>query len=125
MIRRHASKYRESSSRTSSASRDSDNGVNPTRSAKRTETRRRSAAGFSRVATGASAASGVPQSPQNASSGSFTAPQLGHASASGDPHREQNFRPGRFSVPHEGQFTPRSLGVERASFHPTGDGDDL
>ena len=53
--RRQMSKYRERSSRTSSASRDSESGVNPTRSANSTETRRRSAAGASRVAVPAGA----------------------------------------------------------------------
>jgi hypothetical protein len=56
---RHVSKYRVSSSRTSSASRFSESVVNPTRSANNTETSRRSAVEAAPAAFGTSiAASG-------------------------------------------------------------------
>jgi hypothetical protein len=114
---RAVSKYRERSPRTSSASRDSDSGVNPTRSAKRTETRRRSTDG-----TGAdpctATSSGAPHSPQKRSPGSFAAPQAGQATASGVPHWAQNFRPDRFACPHAAQRIPRqydALGATQTS----------
>jgi hypothetical protein len=78
--------------------------VKPTRSAKSTETKRRSTP----VAAGAAAARAFPHSPQKRSSGSFAAPQVGHAIASGEPHSAQNFRPDRFSRPHDRQVTPPS-----------------
>src|SRR6266511_2398318 len=101
---RLVSKYRDRSSRTSSASRFSDSVVNPTRSANSTDTSRRSEVGAS-VTSAASAPSGAPHWPQNRSSGSLAAPHEGQATARGLPHREQNRRPGRFSVPQLGQVT--------------------
>src|SRR5438874_13128169 len=110
MSRRDVSKYRESSSRTSAGSRDSEIVVNPTRSAKRTDTRRRSAAGLSTgadVRTGTVASSSAaPHSPQNLSRASFGAPQEGHARARAVPHWPQNFLLGAFSNPHVGHLTP-------------------
>ena len=53
---RATSKYRDSSSRTASGSRDSDNGVNPTRSQNKTEHTRRSATGLSPEAAAAASA---------------------------------------------------------------------
>src|SRR5262245_9150241 len=95
---RQVSKYPERSSLTSSASRDSDREVNPTRSANRIETSLRSATGASgcpRPDRAAAAAAGpeseVPHSPQKPSSGPMGLPHDGHACASGDPHFEQNF----------------------------------
>jgi len=112
MTRRAVSKYRDRSSRTSSGSRDSERVVNPTRSANRTDTRRRSAIAGSRATARRDAGAdvgppprGVPHSPQNRSSTSFAAPQFGQASASAFPQAEQNFRPGRFSVPQLEQIT--------------------
>src|SRR5436189_3116692 len=106
---RHASKYRVRSSRTSSASRDSLSPVNPTRSANRTETRRRSAVGAAAggasggPTTGAERAaaspSGDPHSPQNLTPGSFAAPQTGQPTASARPHSPQNFLPALFAAP--------------------------
>gem|GEM_PF-5569854 len=40
---------------------------------------------------------GVPQPPQNLSSGSFGSPHDTHATERGAPQWEQNLRPGRFS----------------------------
>src|SRR5438270_13991911 len=83
------SKYRPRNSRTSSASWASEKGVNPTRSANRTETRRRSAAGgeagmgWSRV---------VPHSPQKRAPGRLVAPQVGQGEVKGWPHVSQNLR---------------------------------
>jgi hypothetical protein len=92
------------------------NVVNPTRSAKRIETTRRSATeAWPRAATGdiapALAGSGWAHSPQNFSPGSFRAPQDGQGSASGAAHSEQNFRPVRFSVPQFEQTTCVSSGT--------------
>ena len=82
----------------SSESRPSEAAVNPTRSTKSTETRRRSAAAGSCVAaaTGAAAAtpsSFVPHSPQNLTPGAFGVPHDGHAAARLAPHSPQNLRP--------------------------------
>src|SRR5207244_7938693 len=122
------SKYRPRNSLTSSASCSSENGVKPTRSAKRTETRRRSAAD---VWVGSVWAAGcpvraVPQSPQNLASGRLEAPQLGHGADSGCPHVSQNFRPVGLSAPQFEQITqtPRppdesqSVLDECAEWHP-------
>jgi hypothetical protein len=106
-----ASKYLDRSSRTSSASRCSESVVKPTRSANRTDTRRRSVAGpvpLGATAAGgasgrASALRGEPHSPQNLLSGVFGAEHDGQTSASGAPHSLQNFRPRSFSVPQLGQ----------------------
>ena len=58
-------KYRVSASRTSSASRPSEKGVNPTRSANRTLTRRRSATGAANVAGGATGVAGARRHPRS------------------------------------------------------------
>jgi hypothetical protein len=85
--------------------------VKPTRSANRTETRRRSADGVGAAAGVAIAVGwatglrGVPHSPQNLSRGAFGVPQFGQGLAKGLPHSPQNFRSGSFSVPHCGQTT--------------------
>src|SRR5919198_6160344 len=96
------------SSRTSSESRDSDNAVNPTRSANKTETSRRSASGGAGgpagAGTWASGVSAAPHSPQKRSPGSLSVPQAGQSTASGRPQLAQNLRPSRFSVPQFGQF---------------------
>ena len=103
MSRRLFSKYRESSSRTSSASRDSESGVNPTRSANSTVTSRRSAAGASRTVAAAAPSRRLPHSPQKLTSGSLAAPQAGQLRASGVPQLPQNFRPAAFSAPQFAQ----------------------
>src|SRR5438477_6600213 len=103
---REVSKYPESSSRTSSASRDSESDVNPTRSANSTETSRRSDSwGAAGVGTGegAPSESAVPHSPQNLALGAFAVPQLGQARTRRLPHSAQNFRPASFSVPQAEQ----------------------
>ena len=100
-------------SRTSSASRSSAKGVKPTRSAKSTLTRRRSATLASDpggvwvagVAVTAPATSGVAHSEQNLAVGPFDVPQLGQATARRVAHSEQNFAPGVFSVPQFEQIT--------------------
>src|SRR6266705_7980 len=114
---RQLSKYRDSRSRTSSESRDSESAVKPTRSANSTETRRRSVAGpasdteavANRDAEGV-AARGEPHSPQNLLSPGLAAPQDGHVNASGRPHSLQNLRPDPFSVPQFEQImrTPQT-----------------
>ena len=115
----------------SSASRCSEELVNPTRSTKRTETRRRSATGAIPAAvdartTGAAATAptavispavsaldrGFPHSPQNLAPGSFAAPHVGQAVDSRAPHSKQNFRASSFAVPQLAQVStglgPRS-----------------
>ncbi|GIU94639.1 MAG: hypothetical protein KatS3mg012_1096 [Gaiellaceae bacterium] len=82
--------------------------MKPTRSAKRTETRRRSAAGAAvsvalSASRGACAASAFPHSPQNLTPGGFGVPQEGQASAREAPHSPQNLRPASFAVPQAGQ----------------------
>src|SRR5215472_13662491 len=114
MIERLLSKYRASKSRTSSESRDSDSVVNPTKSAKSTETSRRSATGAAwAVGSGAGTAepgpcddapSTLPHSPQNFWPGGFAIPHDGQASASGAPHSPQNFWPEGLSAAHRGQI---------------------
>src|SRR5262249_14784412 len=119
----HSSKYRLRSPRTSSASRPSEYVVNPTRSANRMLTTRRSATGpgpFAPVVAGlargaglgaagaaalAPACSGVAHSEQNLAVGGLIVPQFGQPVASGVAHSEQNFAPTRFSV---AQFGPTS-----------------
>ncbi len=85
---RATSKYRERRSRMTSGSRDSLIGVNPTMSAKRTETSRRSGVGSSATAsgTGAPPPTAVPHSPQNLASGSSGAPQTAQPAAKLLPH---------------------------------------
>ena len=78
--------------------------MKPTRSAKSTETSRRSAAGAAvreRRTRPAAAPSAAPHSPQNFTVGGFAVPQLGHARASAVPHSPQNFRPASFSEPQD------------------------
>ena len=91
------SKYRERSSRTSSASRVSDRGVKPTRSANSTDTTRRSVTasviGGGGAAEGAFSPRGVPHSLQKRASEAFGVPQEGHGWRSGAPQLLQNFAP--------------------------------
>ena len=80
--------------------------MKPTRSAKRTETRRRSAVGSAVLgwrAAMSAGARGAPHSPQKSSPGSLVAPQAGQAALSGLPHFAQNLRPSRFSTLQLGQ----------------------
>ena len=115
------SKYRVRSSRTSSASRPSENVVNPTRSTNSTLTSRRSATGadtspdveysmgVSATPTRPSAGLGrrrVAQFVQNSALGGLTVPQVGQPGASGFPQCMQNRASVRFSVPHLEQVTP-------------------
>src|SRR5207247_8179164 len=95
-ISRPTSKYRPRNSRTSSASWASEKGVNPTRSANRTETRRRSAVGG---AAGEGWSRVVPHSPQKRAPGRFVAPQVGQGEVSGWPQVSQNLRPAGLSAP--------------------------
>ena len=92
----------------SSASRVSESGVKPTRSAKRTETRRRSAAGASRqvrtAATVSLGSTGAPHSPQNFSPPASEAPHDGHATASAVPHSDAERFPASFSAVQLGQI---------------------
>ena len=107
-IARAVSKYRDSSSRTSSGSRCLGEAcVNPTRSANSTDTIRRSAAGSIRGAGGPSI--GDPQAPQYRSSGSLAVPHAGHRASSGVPQLPQNRRPARFSAPQELHTMRRSV----------------
>src|SRR4051812_12198622 len=112
MTARARSKYTDSSSRTASGSRLSDNGVNPTRSANSSDTMRRSETGAAPVA-GAStgpaavagaAVSGVPHSLQNLPPVNG-APHVGHDTMIGVPHSEQNFAPGRLTAPQAAQLS--------------------
>src|SRR5689334_3209225 len=90
MIIRAWSKYRESNSRTASGSRDSDSGVNPTRSQNSTEHTRRSATGRLAAADAAGAPpSAVPHSLQNLPLTGL-APHAGQAVARLAPHSLQN-----------------------------------
>ena len=120
-----SSKYRVSVSRTSSASRSAANGVNPTRSANRTETSRISATGASAGAAaadspfdapgpattavpgapGAAPWRPVPHSLQNRAVGAFVVPQLGHVPDSFIAQPLQNLAPLGFSVPQFEQIT--------------------
>src|SRR6266550_2706170 len=98
------SKYRVRSSRTSSESRCSDSVVNPTRSANRTDTWRRSEAGDPPAAVAAigvvsgatvpSDLTGVPHFPQKRSSGSKGAPQFEQLFDRAAPQTEQKLLPG-------------------------------
>ena len=83
--------------------------MKPTRSANRTETSRRSAAGASRARAAAApgpawAEAGAPHSPQNFSLPARAAPHDPHESASGVPHSMQNFFPCGFSAAQLGQI---------------------
>src|SRR3990172_4811967 len=122
MTSRARSKYRVRTSRTSSASRSSANGVKPTRAANRTETTRRSAtAGAFRpapvlagdaVATAAPSnvdgpVNGVAHWKQNLAPGGLVVPQDGQPAIIAVPHSMQNFASGRFSVAQFEQITWR------------------
>ena len=97
----------------SSASRPSDADVKPTRSAKSTETSRRSAAVRCRAAAPeAPLRSAEPHSPQNFIVGAFAVPHDGQARASALPHSPQNLRPSSFSALQVGQ-TMRRHGQSR------------
>jgi hypothetical protein len=76
----------------SSASRDSDAAVKPTRSAKSTETMRRSVTRGTYHAAGAGAPgrSAAPHSPQNFCPGELAAPHEPQIDASAAPHSPQN-----------------------------------
>src|SRR4051812_19174868 len=121
MICAAVAKYRSRSSRTVSASRDSERVVKPTRSANRIDTRRRSAVGVP-GSPGAGVAPAlrrsVPHSPQNLTPGALDVPHVGQAVASGVPHSPQNFLPGSFVVPQTGQSNriscPRVRSIGRA-----------
>jgi hypothetical protein len=90
--------------------------VKPTRSAKRTDTTRRSATGdalrpgATALGTGAEAfelpVSGVAHSEQNLAPGGLAKPHCGHAAARGAAQSLQNFAPARFSLPQLGQINP-------------------
>src|SRR3954453_4609759 len=87
--------------------------VKPTRSAKRTETRRRSATGASvlagfAVVVAAAATSCVPQSPQKRWPGGLTMPHVGPGASSDVPQLPQNRLPLGFSVPQLGQVNAGS-----------------
>jgi hypothetical protein len=110
MIVRATSKYPESSSRTSSGSLDSLNGVKPTRSQNNTEHTRRSATGARTVGAGAAdgrAASdltvvnAVPQARQKRLPGVVAAPHEGQRTISGEPHSSQNALTSSFAAPHD------------------------
>src|ERR1700736_1738388 len=128
MTLRAVSKYRVRTSRTSSGSRLSDRVVKPTRSAKSTDTTRRSVAGMTVSPTppvSGPSARAAPQSPQNFSPGWFAPPQAGHATASGAAHWAQNLRPGRFSAPQREQTNTATLRkdwAERTITHIHGGG---
>ena len=87
--------------RTSSESRVSVRGVNPTRSRKSVETKRRSS-GVGSTAAGVGDAGAVvswcPHSAQNLSFADMAWPQLGQAAVVDVPHSEQNFAPSRNST---------------------------
>jgi len=87
---RATAKYSDSSSRTASGSRASDNGVNPTTSQNSTEHTRRSATGPSPGARTAPAPAAAPG-------------PAGAAPIAACPHAWQNFLPGVIGAPHDGQ----------------------
>src|SRR3954464_3440223 len=111
MTARARSKYADSSSRTASGSRLSDNGVKPTRSANNRDTIRRSdtgaapGAGPLAEACDGPAAAGVSTAPQSLQKRPPDAgdPHCGHVTASALPHSEQNFAPGRLTAPQLAQ----------------------
>ncbi len=118
---RQVSKYRVNRSRTSSASRCSDNDVKPTRSANSTETSRSSVEGVWSARAAEAAWPGgtgdppraAPHSPQNRTPCSLAEPQVGQTRASGRPQPPQNLRPGAFAVPQLEQITGTSIGAAR------------
>jgi hypothetical protein len=91
MIVRDLAKYSDSSSRTTSGSRDSDSGVNPTRSQNSTEHTRRSATGF------VSGSGGAVAGDAGAVDGAAPAP------VSAKPQARQNRLPAVTGLPQEGQ----------------------
>ena len=105
---RARSKYSDSSSRTASGSRASDNGVNPTRSQNSTEHTRRSATGPAAAGAKtpglAATASAAPHSPQNFWPGELAVPHEAQTSASAAPHSPQNFWPEGLSAEHRGHI---------------------
>ena len=112
-------KYRVSSSRTASGSRDSDNGVKPTTSQNSTEHTRRSATGSApRPGTtgtagavgeaGAISATGEPQARQNRFPGVTSSPHDGHTSTA-VPQSPQKRSPSPTDAPHCPQVTPPCL----------------
>src|SRR2546423_10325797 len=95
-------------SRTSSASRDSDREVKPTRSAKRTDTSRRSASEPGSPAASAATAAGSPSVAPHVSqkvSAEETGCPFGHVSASVAPQARQNLASARLSTPQLEQVT--------------------
>src|SRR5262245_49230808 len=111
---RAISKYRDSSSRTASGSRDSDNGVNPTTSQNSTEHTRRSATGATEDEPaaagepGATTASACPHDGQNRSPGGTGSPHDGHP-PKGAPHAPQKRSASPRDAPHRGHVTTRHL----------------
>ena len=108
----------------SSLSRPSEAAVNPTRSAKRTETSLRSetgsCAGFSFRC--ASETSTAPHAEQNFAPAVMGSEHDGHVRASVVPHSEQNFAPTVFSVPQAPQCMGATLlckSLERAWLNVT------
>src|SRR6478735_117548 len=107
---RHRSKYADNSSRTSSESLDSDNGVKPTRSPNSTDVTRRSATGAAGGAAAgatrqATSGNGVPHSSQNL------------PRSEGVPHDEQARAP--ITAPHSGQnFAPARTDAPQAEHSP-------
>ena len=82
--------------------------MKPTRSAKRTETSRRSTA-TAGAAAAVEASSRVPHSPQNFCPGAFAAPHAEQTAARAVPHSPQNFWPGAFSAPQWEQTVSSQL----------------
>src|SRR6188472_3026000 len=112
---RHRSKYADNSSRTSSESLDSDNGVKPTRSPNSTDVTRRSATGEASTGrpAGASPANGVPHSAQNLPP-SHGLPQVEQArNATPTPHDGQNFAPRRIVAP-QAEHSPFTCRIPRS-----------
>ena len=120
-ICRATPKYSDSSSRTTSGSRDSDSGVNPARSQNSTEHTRRSATGTRSRPRAAAADAGVvpddagarsdswcPQDRQNGFPGVTGSPHDGHR-PKGAPQSSQNRSPSPRDAPHRGHVTTRHL----------------
>ena len=87
--------------------------MNPTRSANRTDTSRRSAwgCGAGRGPDSGGVSSGVPHSPQNLTPGGFAAPQDGHDRWSGAPHSPQNLRFPSLGSPQAAQSTEATIAL--------------
>ena len=109
--------------------------MKPTRSAKSTETSRRSVAGSGSGAAAtsagaapvapaevadAAAASVAPHSPQKRTPGSFALPQVPHRTASGVPQAPQNFLPGPLSAPHDAQRIGQTVSRAGTGFDTPG-----